>query len=123
MNLSCLFLFVPSFFSNDQGVWKKQANAFRKKGRNTARARSFTKFNFISITAKFEFNFLVEQKVAAPHRIWQKSVSAPPRPKPLPEAVFLHFELHFLDLRPFLILVEVLDPEQIEPHSGWGLQG
>ena len=105
MNLSCLCLFSSSFFSNDQEVWKNQANAFRKKDRNTARARSFTKFNFISITAKFEFNFLVEQKVAAPHRIWQKSFSAPPPPEPLPGAVFLHFELHFLDLEPFLILV------------------
>lgn len=71
MKFPCLFIFVPLYFSNDDHIaWKYQANALEKTyyDRKIASASSFIKYHFngkANFRAKFEFNFLVEHRVAA----------------------------------------------------------
>lgn len=71
MKFSCLFIIVPSYFSNDgHGAWKYQADALGKnilvEIKKVLALLQNILMEKLALLAKFEFNFLVEHRVAAP---------------------------------------------------------
>ena len=72
----------PLVFSNDHGAWKYPANALGKKEKYSKCQLFYKTLLFKgkgSIMAKFEFNFLVDHRMAALHGILQKSSLAQSR--------------------------------------------